>query len=114
VHNSGSEIGSAGLIAAVEQAADSIVITNTAGKIQYVNPAFTLMTGYTKEEAAGQNPRILKSGQQSAAFYEELWSTILSGRVWKGEVTNRRKDGSIYEEEMRIAPLRESNGAITG
>jgi len=114
VHNSGSEIGYAGLIAAVEQAADSIVITNTAGKIQYVNPAFTLMTGYTKEEAAGQNPRILKSGQQSAAFYEELWSTILSGRVWKGEVTNRRKDGSIYEEEMRIAPLRESNGAITG
>ncbi|MBZ5620075.1 MAG: PAS domain S-box protein [Acidobacteriia bacterium] len=100
----------AGLVAAVEQAADGIVITDTNGKIQYVNPAFTAMTGYTSEEAVGQYPRILKSGRQPAALYEELWKTIRSGRVWHGELINRRKDGTFYHEEMRIAPVRGSNG----
>jgi len=102
----------AGLVAAVEQAADGIVITDTNGNILYVNPAFTAMTGYTSEEAVGQNPRILKSGRHTPEFYEELWSTIRSGRVWHGEVINRRKDGSFYTEEMRIAPVRSSNGEI--
>ena len=103
-----------GLLEAVEQAADAIVITDASGKIEYVNPAFTVLTGYSCEEAAGQNPRFLKSGRNSAELYEELWSTILSGRVWHGEVINRRKDGSFYDEEMRIAPVRDPSGATTG
>jgi PAS domain S-box-containing protein len=101
-----------GLIAAVAQAADSIVITDAGGKIQYVNPAFTAMTGYAGEEVVGQNPRILKSGWQSEAFYKELWSTIRSGRPWFGELTNRRKDGTLYVEEMRITPVRDPTGEI--
>ena len=104
----------ASLAAAVEQAAVSFVMTDIDGKIQYVNPAFTAMTGYTSEEAVGQNPRILKSGRHPAAFYKELWSTILSGRVWQGEVINCRKDGTVYHEEMRIAPVRGADGATIG
>ena len=102
----------ADLVAAVEQAADGIVITDTAGTIQYVNPAFTGITGYTSEEAVGRHTRILKSGCQSRAFYEELWSTIRSGRVWHGEIINLRKDGTLYPEEMRITPVRDSDGEI--
>jgi PAS domain S-box-containing protein len=100
----------AGLVAAVEQAADGIVITDTAGKMQFVNPAFTRMTGYTSAEAVGRSPSILKSGRQSAGFYEALWNTIRSGQIWHGELINRRKDGSFYREEMRIAPVRDANG----
>ena len=101
-----------GLVAAVEQAADGIIITDTCGKIQYVNPAFTAMTGYSSEEALGQHTRILKSGHHSAAFYEELWKTIRCGRIWHGELINRRKDGTFYPEEMRITPVRDSNGEV--
>jgi PAS domain S-box-containing protein len=104
----------AGLVEAVEQAADGIVITDAGGKIEYVNPAFTALTGYSCEEAVGQNPRLLKSGRNAAVLYEELWGTILSGRVWHGEVINRRKDGTFYHEEMRVAPVRGSDGATTG
>jgi PAS domain S-box-containing protein len=107
-----SEIERAGLSAAVEQAADSIVITDADGKIQYVNPAFTAMTGYTSAEVVGQYPRMLKSGRHSQEFYRELWSTVRSGRVWHGEVVNRRKDGSFYSEEMRITPVEDSHGEI--
>jgi PAS domain S-box-containing protein len=102
------------LAAAVEQAADSIVMTGIDGKIRYVNPAFTAMTGYTSEEVVGQNTRFLKSGSHPEAFYKELWSTLLSGKVWQGELINRRKDGALYHEEMRIAPIRDADGAITG
>lgn len=102
----------AGLVAAVDQAADAVVITGTTGKILYVNPAFTLMTGYTTEEAIGQYPSILKSGSQPREVYADLWNTILAGRIWHGEVINRRKDGSLYHEEMRITPVRGANGAI--
>jgi len=94
----------AGLAAAVEQSADAIVITGIDGAIRYVNSAFTAMTGYSSEEAVGQDPRILNSGRQPKEFYQELWNAIGGGRVWQGELVNRRKDGSIYEEEMRIAP----------
>ena len=104
----------AALAAAVEQAADSFVMTDLGGKILYVNPAFTAMTGYTSEEAVGRSPRILKSGRHPEAFYKEMWDTIRSGHVWRGEVTNRRKDGAIYDEEMRIAPVHDSNGATSG
>jgi len=102
----------ADLVEAIKQAADGVVITDTGGTIQYVNPAFTAMTGYTNQEAVGQNPRILKSGRQPAAFYEDLWRAIRSGEIWHGELTNRRKDGTFYDEQMRIAPVRESSGEI--
>jgi len=102
----------ADLVAAVEQAADGVVITDPDGRIRYVNPAFTAMTGYSREEATGQNPRFLKSGRMPAEFYEELWSTIGSGRIWHNELVNQRKDGSFYTEEMRIAPVHGSDGAI--
>jgi PAS domain S-box-containing protein len=107
-----ARIEQAGLVAAVEQAADGILITDARGVIRYVNPAFTLMTGYTNDEAVGQYPNILKSGRQTAEYYAELWSTIRSGRVWHGEITNRRRDGSLYEEEMRITPVQDETGAI--
>ena len=100
----------------MEQAADGIVITDAGGIIQYVNPAFIRMTGYTSEEAVGQYPSILKSGRHSADFYEQLWKTIRSGQVWVGELLNRRKDGTFYNEEMRITPVRDvewRNGAAT-
>jgi len=102
----------AGLVAAVEQAADGIIITDTGGKIQYVNPAFTAMTGYSSEEAVGQHTRILKSGRHTAALYEQLWNTIRSGEVWHGEIINRRRDGTLYTEEMRITPVRDSCGEV--
>jgi PAS domain S-box-containing protein len=102
----------AGLVAALEQAADGVVVTDTSGKIQYVNPAFTAKTGYSSEEAVGQNARILKSGSHSPAVYQELWSTIQSGRVWRGEVLNRRKDGTFYQEDLQITPVKEANGEI--
>jgi len=98
------------LLAAVEQAADGVVITDTTGRIEYVNPAFTAMTGYTSEEAVGQYPSVLKSGRHTMAFYEELWSTIRSGKVWRGQLINRRKDGTFYHEEMQISPVQGSTG----
>src|ERR1017187_390637 len=107
-----NRIERAGLVAAVEQAADAIVITGVDGTIQYVNPAFTTLTGYSREEAVGQNPRFLKSGQTPQEVYRELWSTIVSGRVWHGEVINRRKNGTVYREEMQITPVEGAAGQI--
>lgn len=98
---------------AIEQASDSIVITDRRGNIQYVNPAFSTLTGYTAQEAIGQNPRILVSGRQAAEFYKEMWNTIVSGNIWQGELVNRRKDGTLYVEEMTITPVREPDGAIS-
>ena len=97
---------------ALDAAANAIVITDHNGTIQSVNPAFTALTGYTAQEAVGQNPRILKSGKQDEAFYRNLWQTISSGQVWSGELTNRRKDGSLYDEEMTITPLRNADGGV--
>jgi diguanylate cyclase (GGDEF)-like protein/PAS domain S-box-containing protein len=93
------------LSAALEAAANAIMITNHEGAIVWVNPAFTTMTGYSKEELLGQNSRSLKSGVHSESYYAELWSTISSGRVWQGEMTNKRKDGTFYAEEMTITPV---------
>jgi PAS domain S-box-containing protein len=107
-------IGHASLAAAVEHAADGIVITDIGGTIQYVNSSFTAMTGYTSEEAVGRNPRLLQSGRHSAAFYKNMWETIVSGQVWRGELINRRKDGTVYQEESRISPVAGSNGGIAG
>ena len=100
------------LATAVEQSADVVVITDASGTIQYVNPAFETMTGYGRDEAIGQNPRILKSGKHDAAFYAELWWTIKAGGVWSGRFVNRRKDGSIFEEEATISPVRDEKGII--
>jgi len=97
---------------ALDAAANAIVITDYNGTIQSANPAFTALTGYTAQEVVGQNPRILKSGKQDEAFYRNLWQTISSGQVWNGELTNRRKDGSLYVEEMTITPLRNADGVI--
>lgn len=101
------------LATAIEQAAESVVITDRSASIQYVNPAFSRTTGYTRAEALGQNPRILKSGQQDGKFYEEMWVTLTAGKLWRGEFMNRRKNGTIYVEEATIAPVRDPSGEIT-
>ncbi len=102
----------ASVVAAVKRAADGIVITDPSGKIVFVNPAFTTITGYSLKEAVGQSPGILKSGRHSQPFYEQLWSTIRSGRTWCGEMINRRKDGSFYNQEVQITPVEDSDGEI--
>ncbi len=96
--------------AAVEAAANAIVITDSRGTIMWVNHAFTTMTGYSREEALGKNPRLLKSGEQPEGYYAKLWSTISSGKIWQGEVVNRRKDGTTYTEEMTITPVTQGFG----
>ena len=108
-----AEAAKARLAVAVAQAGDGIVITDTSGNIQYANPAFTNLTGYKAEEVMGKNPRLLKSGRQDASYYENLWKTILAGRAWHGQLTNRRKDGTLYTEEMTITPVRDSSGRVT-
>ena len=97
---------------AVEHAASGVAITNLDGVFEYVNPTFERMTGYSRQEAVGQTPRLLKSGYHSTEFYAELWKTIKSGQVWQGEMVNRRKDGSLYWELQTIAPV-QVNGKIT-
>jgi len=91
--------------AALEAAANAIVITDYEGTIVWVNRAFTIMTGYDKDEVLGKSTRMLKSGEQSESYYADLWSTISSGKVWQGEIVNRRKDGTTYTEEMTITPV---------
>ncbi|KAB2958548.1 MAG: PAS domain S-box protein [Candidatus Methylomirabilis oxygeniifera] len=98
--------------AALEAAANGIVITDRNGTIRWVNPAFTRLTGYPVEEAVGQTPRLLRSGRHDQAFYRNLWETVLSGRVWQGETVNRRKDGSLYTEDQTIAPVLDEQGAV--
>ncbi len=98
---------------ALDAAANTIVITDTFGNIQWANPAFETLTGYTLSEVAGRNPRMLKSGKQGADFYRDLWDTIRSGNVWHGELENRRKDGNLYVEEMTITPLRSPAGTVS-
>ncbi len=98
---------------AIEHSSATIVITDTKGNIEYVNPWFTKTTGYSCKEAIGQNPRILKSGEQSPEFYRELWNTILSGKEWKGEFHNKTKDGELYWEFASISPVKDRDGVIT-
>ena len=106
------EESQARLAMAVEQSTDVIVVTDREGTIQYVNPAFERSTGYSREEAVGKNPRVLRSGKHGEAFYRELWDTITRGEVWTGHFINRKKDGSLYEEDATISPLRDSSGKI--
>jgi PAS domain S-box-containing protein len=97
----------------VEQNPVSIVITDTEGNIEYVNPKFCEITGYRREELTGRNPRILSSGEMSAEKYEELWMTIKSGNVWKGEFHNRRKSGQLYWESASVSPIIDEEGVTT-
>jgi diguanylate cyclase (GGDEF)-like protein/PAS domain S-box-containing protein len=99
-------------ITALESAANGIVITDRQGNIQWVNPAFTRITGYNADDVRGKNPRILKSGKVNPELFTTLWKTILNGDEWHGELINRRKDGSVYMEEQTIAPVRDSDGQI--
>ena len=101
------------LLRAVEQSPVSIVITDAAGAIQYVNPHFEQVTGYSASEAVGQNPRILKSGEMPDSVYRELWETITSGREWRGELLNRAKDGRLFWETASISAVRDAQGRIT-
>jgi diguanylate cyclase (GGDEF)-like protein/PAS domain S-box-containing protein len=96
--------------AALEAAAHAIVITDCDGKIVWLNKAFTALTGYSKEEVLGKNPRLLTSREHSEAYYAKLWSTISLGKVWQGELVNKRKDGTTYTEEMTITPVSQGVG----
>lgn len=97
---------------AIEQSAESVMITDPQGSIVYVNPAFEQVTGYARTEVLGQNPRILKSGSQNAAFYQGMWATLLRGKTWTGHLTNRRKDGTPLEEDAVISPVRDASGRL--
>lgn len=99
---------------AIEQSPATIVITNVDGIIEYVNPKFCQTTGYAAEEAIGQNPRLLKSGEMEADGYAEMWRTLSAGREWRGELHNRRKDGSLFWEFASISPLFDKSGQISG
>ncbi|WP_302082575.1 PAS domain S-box protein [Salinibaculum rarum] len=98
---------------AVEHAGHAVFITDPEGTIEYVNPAFEAITGYSASEACGRTPAILKSGEHDEAFYEDLWETILGGEVWEGEIINERIDGSRFHIEQTIAPLTDDDGEIT-
>jgi diguanylate cyclase (GGDEF)-like protein/PAS domain S-box-containing protein len=98
---------------AVEQSANSVVITDVTGIIEYVNPKFCEVTGYSFDEVIGKNPRILKSGKQSGECYRELWQAISTGREWRGEFNNKRKNGEFYWEMCSIAPIRDETNTIT-
>lgn len=101
------------LFTAVEQSANSVLITDTRGNIEYANPCFCSVSGYTLEELIGQRPNILKSGHQSREFYADLWRTISAGQEWRGELRNKRKDGTLYWEACSIAPVRSEGNEIT-
>lgn len=99
---------------AVESSAESIMITDPKGDIQIVNPAFTAITGYAADEVVGKNPRFLRSGKQPPKFFEDLWKTISSGQVWKGDIINRKKCGSLYHSELTISPILDETGKRYG
>lgn len=97
---------------ALETAANAILITDKSGLIEWVNPAFAKLTGYSHAEVLGRTPRLLKSGEMNKEFYEDLWTTILSGRTWRGEFVNRRKDGTLFFDEHTITPVLSDDGSI--
>lgn len=107
-----AEAGHERLLTAIEQAGEAIVITDPEGAIEYVNPAFEKITGYGRQEAAGQNPRMLKSGLQDEAFYKDLWGKISSGQTWEGRMVNKRKNGTLYTEDATISPVKDPQGRI--
>lgn len=108
-----SEEGRMRLAAAIDQASETVVITDVEGSIQYVNPAFEKLTGYSRDEAIGQNPRIFKSDKHNQAFYKEFWTTLLRGEIWSGHLINKKKNGTLFEEEATISPVKNNEGQIT-
>ena len=100
------------LASAVEHTVEPIIITRTDGTIDYVNPAFEQVTGYSRAEAVGQNPRLLRSGKRDEEFYREMWATLTRGEPWAGCLVNKRKDGSLYEAEAVISPVRDAAGQV--
>jgi len=100
------------LLAAIEQVGEGIVMTDPQGNIEFVNPAFEQMTGYSQTEVFGRNPRILKSGKHDELFYRNLWETISSGRIWAGRMINKHKDGTLYTEATTISPVHDASGRI--
>ena len=100
------------LAKAVEQAHETIVITDARGQILYTNPAFERITGYTADEVLGQNPSILKSGKHDAEFYQKMWDVLQRGETWGGHLINRRKDGALFDEEATISPVRDADGTV--
>ncbi|MCX6360236.1 MAG: response regulator [Armatimonadetes bacterium] len=102
------------LAAAVDQFSESVMITEPDGSIVYANPAFERISGYTRAEVMGRNPRIWKSGLQDARFYADLWSTLREGRTWRGRFINRRKDGSLFHEDAILSPLLGGDGQLVG
>ena len=101
------------LATAIEQAAEAVVITDPEAVIQYVNPAFEQITGYSRSEVIGGNPNVLKSGLHDDSFYQNLWETIERGEIWRGRLTNKKKDGSIYYEDATISPVKDLKGKIS-
>jgi PAS domain S-box-containing protein len=100
-------------ITALESSVNGIMIVDREGRITWVNKAFTELTGYTAEEVVGQSPRLLKSGRHDQHFYQTLWNTVLDGRMWRGDMVNRRKDGTLYLEELTITPVLDAQGLAT-
>ncbi len=107
-----AEEAHARLATVVEQASEIIMITDTKGRFTYANPSFEKITGYSQAEVLGKSPAILKSGRQDEEFYRKLWQTILNGEVWRGHFVNRRKDGTFFEEDATISPVRDATGKI--
>jgi PAS domain S-box-containing protein len=101
------------LSTAIEHAAETVLVTDADGMIQYVNPMFEKLTGYSRSEVTGKSPRLLQSGRHDAAFYDDMWETLTAGGVWSGRLINRAKDGSIFEEEATISPVQDARGMIT-
>ncbi len=99
--------------ACLNATANAVTISDRAGRIQWVNPAFTALTGYALEEVIGKTHRVLKSGKHNLAFYQDLWQTISSGKIWHGELINKKKDGNLYPHELTITPVCEEGGKIT-
>lgn len=97
---------------AIEQSAESVVITDTEGVLLYVNPTFERVTGYSRDEVLGKKLNMLNSGKQDKAFYQDLWKTISSGQVWHGRFINKRKDGTLYTDDATISPVRDESGTI--
>ena len=100
------------LAAALEATSDSVVITDAEGRIEYVNPAFSRISGWSREDVMGQNPRLLKSGVQDEAFYRRMWRTLTRGRTFRGRFVNRRADGTLYTQEATITPVRGASSRV--
>ena len=98
---------------ALDQSPVMVMITDTAGRIEYVNPRFTVVTGYNAKDVIGQNPRLLKSGKHGPEFYRHMWDTIKTGRVWRGELQNRKRNGTLFWEQVSISPVHNADGMIT-